>query len=117
MRASTPNNLDSLIEDWLTAGNRQSVNTRDAYSRDVRQFFEFSGKAYPADVAHTDLLDYQRNLSARVKSDATRYRKITALRSFFTFLHDTKTITEDFRGTLTAPKVVAEFSEFRPPRK
>lgn len=109
MLASEPRTLDILIEDWLTAGNRQSVNTRDAYSRDVRQFFTFSGKTHPADVTHLDLIEYQRDLNARAKSDATKYRKITALRSFLTFLHDTKAITEDFRSTLVAPKVIAEF--------
>lgn len=109
MPASEPRNLDVLIEDWLTAGNRQSANTRDAYGRDVRQFFTFSGKSHPSDVTHVDLLEYQRDLNARAKSDATKYRKVTALRSFFTFLHDTKAITEDFRATLVAPKVVTEF--------
>jgi len=109
MLASEDRNLDVLIEDWLTAGNRQSANTRDAYSRDVRQFFEFCGKQSPADVTHVDLIEYQQSLKARAKSDATKYRKITALRSFFTFLHDTKSIAEDFRAVLVAPKVVSEF--------
>lgn len=111
MLASEHRNLDVLIEDWLTAGNRQSENTRDAYSRDVRQFFDFCGKLSPADITHIDLIEYQRTVNARAKSDATKYRKITALRSFFTFLHNTKAITEDFRSTLTSPKVVTEFKD------
>lgn len=109
MLAFEPRKLDILIEDWLTAGNRQSVNTRDAYSRDVRQFFTAVGKSHPSEITHVDLIEYQKALNARAKSNATKYRKITALRSFFGFLINTKAITEDFRSVLVSPKVQSEF--------
>ena len=100
-----------------------SRNTSEAYRNDLTQFWEFlqerpnkatngavNGAAngeYPWKTVGLDLLnDYISNLRGRKGyRDTTTARKVAAIRSFFGFLSENGTITEDPTESLGSPRV------------
>lgn len=77
-------------QDWLS--RTPSIHTRDAYVRDVRQFLAFAGlgpdewegltRLRPGDVAA-----WRDSLQAAGQTNATVRRKLTAVRSLFSYLN------------------------------
>jgi integrase/recombinase XerD len=109
MRDNNTDNLASLLDGWLKTGRRRSPNTHDAYRRDVGNFLEFCNKPVHL-VAASDVLDYQAYLHNQ-HSEATEYRKLSALRSFFKYLKLAKKITDDPTITIQTPKIEPKFKD------
>ena len=92
--------IAQMLKDWLTKS--ESVKTREAYRRDIRQFLDFL-KLEPTHIEHMtavrpdDITAWRDHLLAaggrpdsdgqpQPASNATVARKLTAVRSFFSFL-------------------------------
>lgn len=103
------NDLTALLDGWLSSGRRRSPNTREAYTRDVRAFVAFTGKPV-AETTSGDLARYQ-SLLRHQRSEATEYRKLSALRSFFKYLKLTNTINDDPTVAVQAPKIEPKFKD------
>jgi site-specific recombinase XerD len=69
---------------WLA--EFQSVNTRDAYGRDVRRFFEFCPRALP-NVTRQHLVDFRCALEAAGLVAKSRNRIMAAIGSLIGFVH------------------------------
>lgn len=108
MHSTEPDNLDSLLAGWLDSGRRSSPHTREAYSRDVRAFAEYSRKPI-TETTPSDVIQYQAYLRHQSGSKATEYRKLSALRSFFKFLRFTNTVAEDLAAVIQTPRVESNF--------
>lgn len=108
MHEPNNSNLASLLDGWLSSGRRRSPNTHDAYRRDVRDFLAFA-KLPVEQITAGDVAKYQSFLHQQ-HGEATEYRKLSALRSFFKYLKLTKAVTEDPTEMVQAPKVEPKFS-------
>jgi site-specific recombinase XerD len=60
-----------------------SEATRRAYSRTVREFFQFVGMRHPSEIVPNDLLLWRDWLRSQKKSAATVSFKLSVIRSFF----------------------------------
>lgn len=103
-------NIKELLDGWLSSGRRRSLNTRDAYTRDVQDFLAFTKKPI-TETTSGDLARYQSFLRQDSKSDATEYRKLSSLRSFFKYLLLTEKITQNPAAQLQTPKVESKFAD------
>ena len=63
-----------------------SEETRRAYSRAVREFFQFVGMKHPSEVVPNDVLLWRDRLRSQKKSAATVAFKLSVVRSFFEYL-------------------------------
>lgn len=75
--------------DWLA--RTSSIHTRDAYSRDLRQFLMFAGYGIEqleslSSVRPGDVASWRDSLLAAGQSNSSVRRKLTALRSLFSYL-------------------------------
>ncbi len=89
-----PERLCADFLSWLGAERRAATKTRDTYGRDVRAFLDFTaqhtGEAVtPASLAALRAADVRAWLALAAQAgdmNATRARKLSALRTFFRFL-------------------------------
>jgi integrase/recombinase XerD len=63
-----------------------SEATRLAYSRALREFFQFAGMKHPSEVVPNDIILWRDWLRSRKKSAATVAFKLSVIRSFFEYL-------------------------------
>jgi integrase/recombinase XerD len=63
-----------------------SEATRRAYSRAMREFFQFAGMKHPSEVVPNDVLLWRDWLRSHRKSAATVAFKLSVIRSFFEYL-------------------------------
>jgi integrase/recombinase XerD len=63
-----------------------SEETRRAYSRAVREFFQFTGMKHPTEVVPNDVVLWRDRLRQQKKSAATVAFKLSVVRSFFEYL-------------------------------
>jgi integrase/recombinase XerD len=63
-----------------------SEATRRAYSRAVREFFQFAGMKHPAEIVPNDVVLWRDKLRSQKKSVATVAFKLSVVRSFFEYL-------------------------------
>jgi integrase/recombinase XerD len=70
-----------------------SEETRRAYGRAVREFFQFAGMKYPEEVVPDDVLRWRDRLRSQKKSAATVAFKLSVVRSFFEYLRAAGAIT------------------------
>ena len=101
--------LDEFFR-YATAERRLSPNTVDGYSRDLRQFREFlTGYLADENWAWTDvdrlvIRSFLGELDRRGLRRTTIRRKLSAVRSFFSFLHRTDRLTVNPARAVRAPK-------------
>ena len=99
--------------DYLLSEKRASPKTVEAYTRDLRQFFEFLMRHLGASVSLSDLenlktADFRSFLAHRRNQDAasrTLARTLSALRSFFRFLERRKILTNPHLAAIQTPKL------------
>jgi site-specific recombinase XerD len=63
-----------------------SEETRRAYGRALREFFQFASMKHPAEIVPADILLWRDNLRSQKKSAATVAFKLSVVRSFFEYL-------------------------------
>ena len=78
--------LDYWIAEWLKGDRRSSLCTREAYRRDMTQFFARCVKSFDQ-VTVPDILDYQSSLPDKYATK-TKARKLATVRSFYRFLNN-----------------------------
>ena len=86
-----PANADDemVIQLWLNKG-KQSPNTQDAYQRDIGMFLAFlAGKS----LRQVNILDLDAYAQSLVGKPATINRRLTVVKSLFSFAHKTGYIT------------------------
>ena len=103
-------NLAPLLDGWLTSGRRRSPNTHEAYRRDIGEFFAFCPKPVEA-VTSDDLLRYQSHLRDQSKKEATEYRKLSSLRSFFKYLLIREKVKTNPAAQIQTPKIESRFAD------
>ena len=70
-----------------------SEATRRAYSRAVREFFQFAGMKHPTEIVPHDVVLWRDWLRSRRKSAATVAFKLSVVRSFFEYLKAAGAVT------------------------
>ena len=70
-----------------------SEQTRRAYGRAVREFFQFVGMKHPTEVVPNDVVLWRDRLRSQKKSAATVAFKLSVIRSFFEYLKAAGTIS------------------------
>jgi integrase/recombinase XerD len=107
MRPKTPDaKLINLFLDMLAAEQGASVNTLDAYRRDLSDFSEFlatTGRSF-ADAETQDLRNYLADLDTRGFKSSSVARRLSATRHLFRFLLNERIRTDDPAAILSGPK-------------
>ena len=95
------------FEDYLRFERGLSATTADAYAADLSQFIAFleaGGFESPGPVGVADLREFIYQLKESGRAPASIRRKISALRSYFGFLHAEGLIDSDPSELLEGPK-------------
>ncbi len=95
------------FRDFLALESGNSLNTVDAYIRDLRRLGEFAaskGVRDPARVSRTLLRDFVYLLKDLGLSAATIRRAVSSVRTYYRFLASDGRITEDPSDRLAAPR-------------
>ena len=94
---------------WLQLEANRSTNTVRAYESELRKLIGFltaNGHSLAiADLRHDDLRAYQRHLSGRLKSPASRARALVAIRSWLRWIAKEGLIDRDLSNGITVPKL------------
>ena len=103
---------DEAVQSYMTylgAERRGSVNTIDAYRRDIRSLLAFVTERYPdrAGLSSIDVYVLRGWLGqlARTHSPASVARKISAVRSFMRWLLKKRVLTKNPAEEILSPKV------------
>ncbi|MCB1110440.1 MAG: site-specific tyrosine recombinase XerD [Chlamydiia bacterium] len=97
-------NWEQAIQDFLSyIGSEKglSVNTLEAYGRDIRRFAE----GLKEEVKEETILSYLSLLKEKGYASASIYRALMALRVFFRFLKREQVIDQDPTALLESPKM------------
>lgn len=87
----------SGYELWLSREKKAAENTLSSYLRDVRQFSEWldeEGVALPQ-ATQADIKQYASYLSKKGKSDATVIRSVASLKSFYSYMLVTHSVSSN----------------------
>lgn len=107
--------MSDLIEEFLDAKSVEdgvSINTLQAYRRDVRQFIELLSPIKIENICDEDLEVYLKKIEAFEYSPKTISRKISCIREFFKFLLSENIIRNNPTGKLRNPKVGKNLPSF-----
>lgn len=98
--------LESFVEYLISSG--KSKCTIEAYSLDIKQFFEFINDASTniKSIKYSDLINWSNFLEKSGLSTATRARKISAIKSFFRYLYKTEYISKNPAEMMESPKIL-----------
>lgn len=100
--------IDAFI-DYLNQERRVSPETVRAYHADITQFVEWlninaeDGQLSPESVSHRDIIIFFSEQAN--KSNSTRARKLSALRTFFRFLQDRFGLDQNPADIINSPKI------------
>jgi integrase/recombinase XerD len=98
---------EHLIRLWL---HGKSVNTRDAYLRDVLQFTEFVDVPLPQ-LRLEQLQDFADHLEALSLRESTRARKLSAVKSLLSFGQKVGYLVYNVGAAVAAPRVRERLAE------
>jgi integrase/recombinase XerC len=94
---------------YIEEGRQLSPNTVAAYRRDLTQFRSWLDTQYPewawADVGRLDLRSYLGHLSRRGLARRTIGRKLSAIRTFYRWLHREQLVDANPARTVRSPKL------------
>lgn len=97
---------DYWLAEWLKSSRRQSINTHEAYRRDVGQFLTTIAKPFDQ-VAVGDILEYQSSLSDLAPK--TQARKMATVRSLYRFLNN-REVTDLNLARIESPRIQQQVS-------
>ena len=100
-------NINDFIS-YLRIVENKSLNTMKAYKRDLIEFSDFMNEKGIGDVqsvSKTDILAFLEYLNQKGDGAATRSRKLSALKSFFTYLYSYDYISKEITRNIKAPKI------------
>lgn len=108
------NDLVKLFQDYLLLERNYSTHTKDAYVRDVEEYFKFLEDMDKniLEVKNTDIRDFLTIQMMHGISKRSIKRKLSALRHFFKFLVDREYVKMNPFLTITSPKVDKRLPEF-----
>ena len=99
-------NINDFIT-YLKIVENKSLNTMHAYKRDLMEFSDFMREKRIEDVqgvSKADILAFLEILAQKGDGDATRSRKLSALKSFFAYLYSYDYISKEITRNIKAPK-------------
>ncbi|MCR5094313.1 MAG: tyrosine-type recombinase/integrase [Lachnospiraceae bacterium] len=99
--------VDSFLE-YMTVIREASVNTIDAYRRDLDRFseaMEMQGASQPQEVTEELLANYFFGLEKSSMTDATLARHMSSVRAFFRFLVENDDVQRNITDILEQPGV------------
>ncbi|MGD9604559.1 MAG: site-specific tyrosine recombinase XerD [Bacilli bacterium] len=95
---------------YLSGELNLSINTRNGYERDIKQYLEYLGKyrmrVDPNDITVEDIRQFLATLKRKQNSNGTLSRKLSAIKSFHRFLFQEKYVKMNVAKLLTSPKKV-----------
>jgi integrase/recombinase XerD len=89
-----------------------SINTLEAYRRDLAGLGQWLGKREVATVSLNDLRGFLDHLRGRKLSNRSIARQVTTLRGFFGFLQEEREISANPAELLAAPKIGATLPKY-----
>ena len=95
------------LSDFLTAliaEKGASLNTEQAYRRDIEQFFSAQGIRKPQDLTTDKILAFLNDLAKNPSAPKTQARKLSAIREFCKFLFSEDYLTENPAADIESPK-------------
>lgn len=101
--------------EYLQKERKMSLNTLEAYNRDVLQFMAFEGSRGNSDVTETsgtEIVAFLHELKASGKSAATVNRKLASIRAFFNYLMESGLIKENPTANIKSPKIEKKTLEY-----
>ncbi|MFH1777593.1 MAG: site-specific tyrosine recombinase XerD [Candidatus Omnitrophota bacterium] len=102
-------NLTGVFLDYLSVERGLSINTLDAYRRDLRKFSTYLNNTRKIDtpelVQRDDITEYLYMLKEQRLSANSIARNLVAIKVFFRFLYSERYIKDDIVSTLSAPKL------------
>lgn len=102
-------------EAYLKNERKMSVNTVQAYVRDIRHFAEFvsgRGVADVSDASNAEVVAYLMNLKTAGRSQSTVNRKLASIRIFFEFLQRDGLVSTNPADEIKSPKIEKKEIEF-----
>jgi integrase/recombinase XerD len=102
--------LDFLIVDLGLA-----PLTVESYSSDLRQLSQFllaRGVKSPSEIGREHLLSFLESMYRRGLSAGSRARKLSCIRSFFGFLHETKNIPVNPSENIDLPRITRKIPQY-----
>ncbi len=111
--------MAAYLEDFLNmlaAEKGASINTLEAYRRDLEQFAEFCGNDL-AEIEAQKAEAFVAFLGQKGYAPKSVARKISAVREFYRFLFSEKAVSENPAAHLSAPKLQKHLPKFLTPRE
>eukprot|EP00942_MAST-04A_sp_MAST-4A-sp1_P002253 g2253.t1 len=93
--------MEAIISEFMT--QFRSVETRGAYTRDIRALMTYMRAREISDLRQTTLKDLKKWQKTLQTSPGTR-RRVAAIKSFFRFMYNNDYISENVGRVLTVPK-------------
>lgn len=100
---------------YLKDDKKMSLNTVEAYKRDVLEFSAFEkerGILNLAEAQNTEIIAYLLKLKNNGKSAATVNRKLASVRAFYNYLLAIKAITKNPTSDIKSPKIERKELEY-----
>jgi integrase/recombinase XerC len=88
----------------LRSGRNVSVHTERSYRSDLEQFASFLEDCEPGSVTHQDLRRFLGHLLERNTARSSIARKLSAVRSFYRYLHREGQVSSDPSRLISTPK-------------
>jgi integrase/recombinase XerD len=104
------NQIDNFL-DYLALERRLSRNTIDAYRRDLELFKNFLSEMYGielSDVSRVHIISFMNYERANGTSSRTVSRRMSALRTYYTYLLDIKHLKKSPLENLDSPHLVSK---------
>ena len=101
--------------EYLQQERRMSVNTMEAYLRDVQEFISFEAKRGMTDIletSSTEIIAFLHELKIGGKSAATVNRKLASVRAFFNYLIKEGLIRNNPTSDIKSPKIERKELEY-----
>lgn len=99
--------MQRILSDFLEtliAEKGASVNTEDAYRRDIEQFLNIEKIKEPIQITSQKIADFMSFLAAKPSAPKTQARKLSAIREFCKFLLSENLISYNPSSDIDSPK-------------